>query len=292
MGWLLSWLILRSSECAENAAGANRAETHAVGRGTGDSLLHKVGAKTHPEDNCSLLRKQLQGTDDNDYRDTFIGGINVTVACGRRYWRCSGVAVLPASVLAPRYMRCWRKTGSIGMVPCEGRLLCDKLWQPEGQHTLTVPHDKALPEITPPTLPCQTTGKRKANELSWTSHIWIQVAGPGHNRGSGEGFIRVHMHSSCKNPRVLHNTARAPSADSGDVFSTTSYQGRAQVSAASSPMLLALMTTNKPLCPRYTHSQHVASKGRAPGNRHCQQTSSWNANRKSISYGSSVIRQK
>lgn len=58
---------------------------HAVSRGTGDSLLHKVGAKTHPEDNCSLLRKQLQGTDDNDYRDTFIGGINVSVACGRRY---------------------------------------------------------------------------------------------------------------------------------------------------------------------------------------------------------------
>lgn len=95
MGWLLSWLILRSSECAENAAGANRAETHAVGRGTGDSLLHKVGAKTHPEDNCSLLRKQLQGTDDNAYRDTFIGGINVTVACGRRY---SCYLLLPAAL--------------------------------------------------------------------------------------------------------------------------------------------------------------------------------------------------
>lgn len=224
MGWLLSWLILRSSECAENAAGANRAETHAVGRGTGDSLLHKVGAKTHPEDNCSLLRKQLQGTDDNDYRDTFIGGINVTVACtymccGRRYWRCSGVAVLPASVLAPHCMRCWRKTGSIGMVLCEGRLLCDKLWQPEGQHTLTVPHDKALPEITSPTPPCQTISKRKANELSWTSHIWTQLAGPGHNRGSGEGFIRVRTHSRCKNPRALHNTAWAASADTGDTCS-------------------------------------------------------------------------
>lgn len=59
MGWLLSWLIFRSSECSDNAASANPDETHAVGRGTGDLLLHKVGEKAHPEVNCSLLKEAV-----------------------------------------------------------------------------------------------------------------------------------------------------------------------------------------------------------------------------------------
>lgn len=51
-----------------------------MGSGIGNLLPHKAVAKQVQGIIVPVLRKQLQGTDASDYRDTFIGGTNVTVA--------------------------------------------------------------------------------------------------------------------------------------------------------------------------------------------------------------------
>ena len=50
-----------------------------MARGIGNLLLHKVGAKQVQGIIVLFLRKQLQGTDANYYRDAFIGGTNIAV---------------------------------------------------------------------------------------------------------------------------------------------------------------------------------------------------------------------